>query len=132
MKFKENWSFADSKLVDKGKDNMTEYGLSSYWDAVDSTFKFNTQHHDLFVAKSLCSASKVNTSNEACKEDTSGVAKISVNRHPNEMQQFFKHHRCDRRTLDRYHWHSYDAREDIARRQKTNNRFLLPRLSNRH
>ena len=49
IKLKEYWNTKDSNLVIN--DRMTELGLTSYWCAVDASFRFNVQKHEIFVAK---------------------------------------------------------------------------------
>ena len=64
----EKWSFSDQSLV--CHNNFTETGYNVYWEALDAAFKFNSEKHELFLAKAMVSASKDSVNNEICKEDS--------------------------------------------------------------
>ena len=125
IRFKENdiWSSSDVTLVKY--DRITEHGMNVYWQAVDSAFKFNSQKHELFKAKSLCSANKVYVNKEVHKEDTSRRSG-----QPDEIQKFFHKHREHKNNRGKYHWHRRDVYEEKLRSSDSfhrNNRFILPK-----
>ena len=106
-------------------DRITEHGMNVYWQAVDSAFKFNSHKHELFKAKSLCSANKVSVNKEVHKEDT-----FRRSSQPDDIQKFFQKHRDNKNHRDKYYWHQRDVYEDQSRSSDSfhmNNQFLLPK-----
>ena len=68
IKIKEGWNAADSKLVIQ--DRTTSAGLTSYWYAVDASFRYNSQRRDLYLAKKL-----VSEANEARDSTTASTSR---------------------------------------------------------
>ena len=74
IKFKDHWNVHTEQLIRRG--NYTDYGYSSFWDAVDAAFKFNVSRHEFFVAKRLVMKNQEdkkpkvsNVNNEVHKEE---------------------------------------------------------------
>ena len=113
IKFKEHWDFKDASLVTQDKIQPT--GLYKYWEAVNATFKYNTQRHELFLAKTVCMGNgktqlKVEEKSSKTNEGHSNDVRCNETpcedcRRENEMSWFFDRHRMD--NSDQYHWNSY-------------------------
>ena len=139
IKLKEGWNTADNLLVTG--DRMTETGLSAYWNAIDASFHFNSVKRDLFVAKKLVQRvttdhNKVDSGRDipAHTRSTSAsyVARHDVARDP--MRDFFDRRR-ERNVEYRMGAREDYFREDFSGRRRiatSHNRFMLPRLHNRH
>ena len=135
IKMKEKWEFSNQSLVQN--DKITETGLYTYWDSIDSAFRFNVSKHDIFLPKLKCSTkpevvSKKNQMNVLVNNDirrpaafksdggskeTSTEERVS-NRRLDDIQMFFQCHKNDP-----FHW---------SRRGQSNyhrgNHFGLPKL----
>ena len=138
VKLKNCWDPTDPALVQN--DKFMDAGLITYWKAVDASFHFNVECHELFLARSAVNNSITRTS--ATNEGRTihhSIAKISVNNdvrtedrviarrlakeshQDDDVQHFFRRHRDDR-----YHWQSHNFNSHSCRRDA---RFILPRLS---
>ena len=94
VKLKEKWNPKDGSLV--VNDRITEPGLTAYWNAIDATFKFNVQRHELFLAKNIASKHEQKDkipSSAICDKCTSGPQ-------GDPMLQFFR--KCHVSYADRY------------------------------
>ena len=127
IKIKEHWDSRDSTLVIN--DKITEFGMTSYWRAVDATFRFNVLRRESYITKNL--AVKNNPMSSNVPQDQESVTN-SVTRpqfrdqHQDPMNNFFRRHR----NYD-YEGRFTNVREDQHRRHN-NNRFLLPRVRGRY
>ena len=54
MRIKDGWNTQDSKLVIN--DRISEVGLTTYWSAIDASFKYNSIRRETFLAKQLSTA----------------------------------------------------------------------------
>ena len=98
IRLKDGWDSKDSTLV--VHDKISEPGLSAYWNAVDSMFKFNAEKRQIYLAKISAQKQSENLQLSDVK------LKSEMSTHPSEtpvtdpMQQFFckykMAHRSDR------------------------------------
>ena len=51
MRLKDGWDSSDSSLVINNR--FSEFGLTVYWSAVDSSFKYNSLCREIYMAKNL-------------------------------------------------------------------------------
>ena len=51
MRLKDGWDSSDSSLVINNR--FSESGLTVYWSAVDSSFKYNSLRREIYMAKNL-------------------------------------------------------------------------------
>ena len=134
IKIKDNWDFNDPNLVQNG--SFTEAGKYAYWEAVDAAFHFNADRHELFLAKSKCSAasSKAQSRNDVAlvKNPRNDMRRNESSQeelvHEDGMRDFFRNHRTD----DRFHWSKQRCDNYSFSSQNFDhgggNRFMLPRL----
>ena len=112
LKLKEIWDFECESLV--MNDTITELGLDRYWDSIDAAVKFNISRREIFLAKSLLAEDSFRK--QPAKEV---VRRPDVKNKKDKIPNFFKRHSGN----DRFHWSAKQRRVD-----KSNNRFLLPRV----
>ena len=139
IKIKDGWNFNDKSLVHQGK--LTETGKYAYWEAVDLAFKFNTERHELFLAKSKCIEMKKEVTN--IREDSSRSADNKIRSQQRLVSEDTRAHRREktcapyrddmenffmrrRRRDDQYHWSSNERRRE-REHSYSGNRFMLPR-----
>ena len=131
IRLKEMWDPNNSQLV--VKDRMTEVGLTTYWSAVDASFKFNSRRRNVYLAKKLYDTSlgsnNKNYNNTATStattDESRGIQLFEAGRDP--MMGFFRRNR-DNSNVE----HQMGVREDGHRRHVNNrNRFFLPRPDGR-
>ena len=139
VKFKEHWDTKDSLLV--VNDRMTETGLSAYWRAIDTTFKFNSSCREAFVAKKGSLLNPVDLTDTNLPEqdprsgENPGTTVTSyhkewrgnlLHKQNDPIQSFFRRHRD-------HGEHRVDAREDLHfHKHRRDDRFLLPQLHNKY
>ena len=132
MKLKQFWDPKNPELV--LNDKITEVGMTAYWYALDTTFRYNEKRRDIYLAKQLCQKDqKEREAMEKPKRDDLCQ--------PDDMNQFFKCHRhveCRRDTCEdlssgRHVESRMVSREDTAFNNwnRSGGRFLLPRLQQR-
>ena len=131
LKIREFWDKHDDSLVQNNQ--FTKHGISSYWKALDASFKFNLKKREEFIVCNKFRAMKSNSDNKVHEQKMNSAQEDTD---PNEMQNFF-HRRCqfDGRErnqndyTDRFHW-----RRPLVQQDDDGPRFLLPRLkkSNKH
>ena len=77
VKIKNAWNPKDNRLV--MNDKITENGMTSYWCAVDKTFKFNVTCREAYLAKNFSlKSSEDNKVPEATSIPNSKISPISV------------------------------------------------------
>ena len=131
IKLKEHWDSKDSLLVIN--DRITEMGMIAYWKAIDASFKFNSNRHEIYAAKAILSSAHAGKDEE---NQSSRKGRESPDRNGSDlMKDFFHRHRNEGREMT--------VREDQCRVQNTSfrrleawenwreprqyNRFMLPR-----
>ena len=143
IKLKNYWTFDDKSLVTQ--DKITEHGLYRYWEAVDSAFGFNAQHHELYLAKVACnSRPTANPANgytdKANKNSTMCVSNNEVRHEDNRRfvlrdnevsREDFHRERQHDRMHDFFKRHRYDHNTHNGTRFNNFNNFMLPRPGRR-
>ena len=145
IRIKDMWNSKDTGLV--VHDRITEEGMTSYWKAIDASFKFNVQRQKIFLAKKM---SRDRSDNSNVKKETRDLDRTLQNncfsqRNDDLMEDFFRRNRSFERSRDRYGEHSMCVSEDSAGgnrcryvkhrrdggedqfRNYSEGRFLLPR-----
>ena len=74
IKLKEYWDSKDSTLVIN--DVITETGLTSYWLAIDSSFKFNVQKREIYTAKKTAARVSVPNNNANQQNKIDGESQV--------------------------------------------------------
>ena len=123
-----DWEMKDSMLVIN--DRITEFGMTSYWLAVDSTFRYNCNRRENFLASKKSpsqSAVPSQNDNKAGPSQTDRSSQQSYDYSKDPMRSFFRRHR------NSYEGDHMDPREDHRRSSYRSahpepcNCFILPR-----
>ena len=127
IKLKNQWVSSDSFLV--VNDRMTENGLSAYWNAVDASFKFNSIHRDVYLAKQLIQKQQLDKSDQSVgrgkrKDGLHSYDSKPAHADKDQMYSFFRRH--SNNNVDRH----MDDREDNYswRHNRRDDHFMLPRV----
>ena len=124
-----NWDTKDSKLVTN--DRMTDFGLTSYWIAVDAAVQYNVEKRESYILKKPAltpmTAGASNEEQAHCSRDQpcGRTFRPDDRRFCDEhgwrdpMPSFFRRrgHNVD---------HRMDGREDRLDRCRSNDRYILP------
>ena len=141
IRLKEMWNSRDSKLIINNR--ITEMGLTTYWSAIDASFKYNVMRRESYIAKNF-STKKLEDHDSIPSHELSRYHPSDVQAPKDPMGTFFRrnrleYHRDTREDFsscrcDRYGEYLRDIREDGDRCRNfqsscfDGNRFLLPRL----
>ena len=126
VKIKNGWNTSDSMLVINNR--MMEMGLSAYWDAVDTTFAFNSKRREVFLAKKA-------VQDNSCVDGKPMAKYNSAPMGADPMPDFFRRKRiideeCQRDAQEDRHCHDSRCGWDSGR--SDHSRFWLPRPHDRH
>ena len=66
MKIKDGWDTKNSHLVINNR--ISEVGLTTYWAAIDASFKYNSSRREVFLARQLIAASRPPQLNQKLSE----------------------------------------------------------------
>ena len=144
IRIKDMWNSKDTGLV--MHDRIMEEGMTSYWKAIDASFKFNVQRRKIYLTKKMSQDGSENTNvkKESREPDRALQHKRFDQCQEDPMEDFFRRNRNFSRNRDRYGEHSMCVREDSEGRNRcpyvehrrdvrednfrdyNENRFLLP------
>ena len=132
-----DWNPKDTTLV--AQNRFTEPGLSAYWNTIDSTFKFNVQRREAFLAKQA--GQQQQTSTGDAKHQVEGedpMLKFFEHRHFNGHERYNGSSSEDTHSRRSYAGNQMGFHEDFDRFHNYNGNsrqryhadgcFLLPRL----
>ena len=88
IKLKEVWNARDSNLVVNGR--LTDQGITTFWCAVDASFKFNASRREMFLAKQASAHGDLSHSTQDRSGLKSGLSDMVGNKHVDPMKTFFK------------------------------------------
>ena len=136
IRIQEPWDSKDSKLVINGR--FTDLGLTTYWLAVDASFKYNASWREVYLAKQLASKDLSHHSNRDLPDRSTSSKTSSIklpgtaNEHTSAhggchdpMRSFFRRHsaheKCHMDVCE-------DQRSGRLHEHRHNDRFILPQL----
>ena len=93
IRLKNGWNVKDTRLV--LNDRITEMRLTTYWSAIDDSFKFNATRREIFFAKNLQENSQKKDKTSSNKETPTGRAQSSPQPLEDPMKAFFRRHNAD-------------------------------------